>query len=98
MKRSQVLMTVLAVLAVCLAFTPPVHAVSAKKPHIASARLFGDATMKGHARFWQRTKGATTIQILKVHVNGALPLQTFDVAVNGLVVGSFTTNADGAGK
>src|SRR5688572_15981345 len=98
MKRSQVLMTVLAVLAVCLVFTPPVQAVSAKKPHIAAARLFGDATMRGHARFWQRTHGVNTRQFLIVHVNGALPLQTFDVAVNGLVIGSITTNADGSGK
>jgi hypothetical protein len=97
--RMRVTTIVLAVLAACLVIAPPVEAASSKKPHKAVARLFGDAGMKGHAKFEQHTKKhGKILQNLSVHISRALPLQTFDVVINSQVVGSITTNAAGSGK
>jgi hypothetical protein len=79
-----------------LAFQSPVFAGSAK--YRVRDRLFGETPMKGHARYEERNKDGQTLKKFKVEIQMALPLHTFEVSVNGTMVGTVTTNGFGKGK
>jgi hypothetical protein len=69
----------------------------ASPPFKATARLFGDSTMKGHA-ILQEKHNAQGPYRLDVQIEHALPFQTLDVTVNGSIIGQIITNPGGTGR
>jgi hypothetical protein len=96
MSRKITVLSLALMLIATLAFQSSAFAGSAK--YRVRARLFGETPMKGQARYEQRIKDGQTFKRFKVQIEKALPLQTFDVLVNGSVVGAITTNSLGRGK
>ena len=65
----------------------------------ARAEVSGGQALKFKAEYREKVKqGVTSAQRLQIKVKHAMPLQTLDVAVNGQVVGTITTNVAGRGK
>jgi hypothetical protein len=83
------------VLTVTACITLQAHAAP---PFKARATLSAfDAPMKGKAKFEQKGNDQGPYR-LDVHVNRALPLQTLDVMIDGVVVGQIVTNPGGSGR
>ena len=96
MHRKSTVLALAMMIITALAFQSSAFAGSVK--HRVRARLFGETPMKGQARYEQRIKDGQAFKRFKVQIEHALPLQTFDVAVNGNTVGTITTNGLGRGK
>jgi hypothetical protein len=62
------------------------------------ARLFGPGTMRGKAVYEERLHDATTEQRFKVELQNGIPGNSFNVRVNGTLMGAITINSLGRGK
>jgi len=68
--------------------------------HLAATLVSNDPTVNaaGSVSFESKSKGGKTSSELNVQVSGLAARTTFDVTVDGVVVGKVTTNAAGAGR
>ena len=87
-------------IALVLTFLVTLAAPAASSHHKfkSTAWLFGPTTMKGWAKFDQKKHGHNAQQRLRIKVEQGVPHQAFDVAINGVIVGTLTTNSGGTGR
>jgi hypothetical protein len=84
------------VAAVLVAGLTSVAAAANRSAFTVKARLFGDATVSGHAVYVEKDRGRKGLERrFKVQVEDALPGETFDVFVNDFFVRPITADALG---
>ena len=98
MRRHPTLVSWALALAMTFVMTVAAAAANPHQKHKATAWLFGPTTLKGWAKFDQKARHGEDLQRLRIKLERGVPHETLDVTINGVIVGTMTTNSGGTGR